>query len=78
MSSFKNIFSLVLAAMAVSACTPSVDQMKRLISDHPEIITDAMEKNPGKFGEAIQKAAYEARRQAQETLKRSRLGLDSR
>lgn len=65
--SFSNlkVFALAAATLLVAACTPSVSQMKKLISDNPEIITEAMEKNPGKFGEAIQKAAYEARRQAQ-------------
>ena len=59
------ILALAAAALTVAACTPSVSQMKKLISDNPEIITEAMEKNPGKFGEAIQKAAFEARRQSQ-------------
>ncbi len=64
MSNFK-VFALAASTLLVAACTPSVSQMKKLITDNPEIITEAMDKNPGKFGEAIQKAAFEARRQAQ-------------
>jgi len=52
-------------ALAVVSCSPSVDSLKKMITEHPEIVTESMEKNPGKFGEAIQKAAFEARRQAQ-------------
>lgn len=65
--SFSNakVFALAACTLLVAACTPSVSQMKKLISDNPEIITEAMDKNPGKFGEAIQKAAFEARKQAQ-------------
>jgi protein-disulfide isomerase len=49
----KNLFlTFVLLA---SACT-SKDDLKKMIKDNPEIITEAIEANPSKFIEALNKA----------------------
>ncbi len=52
----KNIFGLILLG-TLSACTPSASQMSALLEKNPEILTNAILKNPEKFMEAVQKAS---------------------
>lgn len=56
------LFTLAL----LSGCTPSASQMTALLEKHPEILTNAIEKNPDKFMTAVQKAAQVAQQKAQE------------
>jgi protein-disulfide isomerase len=49
-----------LAAFA-TACAPSASQLQKTMEDHPEILFNAIEKNPDKFMDVVQKAAEKAR-----------------
>ena len=53
----KFILSIMLVSLV--ACT-SKDEVKKLIKDNPEIITDAIEAHPEKFIEALNKAVRKA------------------
>ncbi|MBC7371619.1 MAG: thioredoxin domain-containing protein [Bdellovibrionaceae bacterium] len=48
------------------ACTPSAKQMSALLEEHPEILANAIEKNPDQFMASVQKAAQGAQSRAQE------------
>ena len=51
----KTSMLLVAALLAVSACT-SKDDIKKIIKENPEIITEAIEANPEKFIDALNNA----------------------
>lgn len=51
----KSRFIMVLALVLASACT-SKDDLKKMIKENPEIITEAIEANPEKFIEALNNA----------------------
>lgn len=51
---------VVIAAGAVS-CAPNANQLKKTISDNPEIIFEAIENNPSEFLATVNRAAQKAR-----------------
>lgn len=64
----KNI-KLILTAVAVTAlaaCTPSANQLKKAVESDPSIVFAAIEKDPEKFIEVVNKAAQDAQRKSQE------------
>ncbi len=65
---------LLLSLFALSACTPSAEQMTALLEKHPEILTKAIEKNPDTFMEAVQKAAQSAQAKSQENAAKEEEG----
>lgn len=60
---FKTTHFLTLAAvaLAVSACSPSADKLKKVIEDNPDVVFVAIEKHPDKFLQVVNKAARDAR-----------------
>lgn len=53
---------LVLSAVVLGfGCTPSPSQLKKVVEDNPDIVFGAIEKNPDKFIEVINKAARDAK-----------------
>jgi protein-disulfide isomerase len=57
---------LSLAALALSACAPTASQLKQAIEKDPSIVFVAIEKDPDKFIEVVNKAAQEAQKRAQQ------------
>ena len=68
--------TFVAAALTLSACAPSAKQLKEAIEKDPSIVFTAIEKDPVKFIEVVNKAAQDAQRtageRAQEDEKKSR------
>ena len=56
--------ALVIAVACLSACAPSKDQIRQVLIDNPDIIFEAIDKNPDRFIETAQKASESARRVA--------------
>lgn len=54
--------SLLLVAMIIfaSACTTSKDDLKKMLKENPDIITEAIEANPNKFIDALNNAVKAA------------------
>lgn len=69
MSLRKNLASaLVLTAtVGLAACTPSTSQLKKAVEENPDIVFGAIEKNPQKFIDVVNKAARDAQNQARES-----------
>jgi protein-disulfide isomerase len=65
-----------LAALTLAACAPTASQLKEAIAKDPSIVFTAIEKDPAKFIEVVNKAAQEAQKnqaeKAQEDEKKSR------
>jgi protein-disulfide isomerase len=63
-----NIFTLVagIAALTMIGCSPSASQLKKAVEENPDIVFGAIEKNPAKFIEVVNKAAREAQGKARE------------
>lgn len=65
-----------LAALTLAACAPSAKQLKEAIEKDPSIVFVAIEKDPAKFIEIVNKAAQDAQRgqaeKAQEDEKKAR------
>lgn len=64
----KRILSLVVLMAMISACT-SKDDLKKMMKENPDIITEAIEANPEKFIDALNnavKAAQEGQSQKRE------------
>lgn len=60
----------VIAALATTACSPSVSQLKKVMEENPEILTNAFEKNSVAVMESLNKAAMDARtKQAENSAK---------
>lgn len=63
-------------ALAISACAPSAKQLKEAVEKDPSIVFAAIEKDPAKFIEVVNKAAQDAQRvgaeKQQEEEKKSR------
>lgn len=57
------LLSLVFASMMMG-CSPSKDSLTRMIEENPEIIFNAIEKNPKKFIDTVNKAAKSAQAEA--------------
>ncbi|MEO0335072.1 MAG: thioredoxin domain-containing protein [Pseudomonadota bacterium] len=65
----KNHMRLIFALTALaflSACAPSAKQMEKLVSENPEILFSAIEKNPQKFIDVVNAAAKQAQNQARQ------------
>lgn len=60
------ITTLAVAGFVLSACAPSAKQLKDAIEKDPSIVFVAIEKDPEKFIEVVNKAAQEAQKKAQE------------
>ena len=58
------LFTLVMGLL-FAACTPSADQMKKLMEDNPDILYGAIKKDPKKFLDVLDEAVKNARQQAQ-------------
>lgn len=61
----KNMFALITGsalALAISACAPSAKQLKEAVEKDPSIVFAAIEKDPAKFIEVVNKAAQDAQR----------------
>ena len=52
-------------------CSPSKDGLKKMMEENPEIIFNAIEKNPKAFIDTVNKAATNARREAQEDAQKA-------
>lgn len=59
------ILSLI-GLVATIGCTPSASQLKKAVEENPEIVFGAIEKNPAKFIEVVNKAARDAQMAARE------------
>lgn len=64
----KKFYSLiyVILGLALVNCAPSAKQLKEAIEKDPSIVFVAIEKDPDKFIEVVNKAAREAQKKAQE------------
>ncbi|MGE0634497.1 MAG: DsbA family protein [Pseudobdellovibrionaceae bacterium] len=71
--------SLLLLAsafvLAAVGCAPNAEQLKKVIADNPDVVFVAIEKDPAKFIEVVNKAARDAqegaqKRQAEEETKK--------
>ncbi len=67
---FGNTKFILLGAvgLALSACTPSASQLKKAVENDPSIVFVAIEKDPEKFIEVVNKAAQDAQRRGQEKM----------
>lgn len=71
----KKLLGMLLVAMVAVGCT-SKDDLKKMLKDNPEIITEAIEANPEKFIDALNnavKAAQEGQAQKREEAERAAL-----
>ena len=58
--------SFVLTALALASCAPTAKQLKEAVEKDPSIVFVAIEKDPAKFIEVVNKAAQDAQRVAGE------------
>lgn len=58
--------TFVAAALTLASCAPSAKQLKEAIEKDPSIVFAAIEKDPAKFIEVVNRAAQEAQRTAGE------------
>lgn len=58
------LLSSLLALLGVG-CAPSADQLKKIIAENPEVVFVAIEKDPVKFIEVVNKAARDAQEGSQ-------------
>ncbi|MGZ5280410.1 MAG: DsbA family protein, partial [Pseudobdellovibrionaceae bacterium] len=56
----KLVFMTAAIGLVLSGCTPSAKQLKETIEKDPSIVFAAIEKEPEKFIEVVNKAAREA------------------
>ncbi|MFN9068147.1 MAG: thiol:disulfide interchange protein, partial [Bdellovibrionales bacterium] len=61
MNGFMKI-SLSLASLSLAACAPSASQLKKVVEENPDVVFVAIEKNPDKFIEVVNKAAQDAQK----------------
>lgn len=54
-------------------CTPTASQLKKVVEENPDIVFGAIEKNPAKFIEVVNKAAREAQGKAREEEEKQEL-----
>lgn len=66
----KRIYKLLLSASALTLtfCAPSAKQIKEAVEKDPSIVFVAIEKDPEKFIEIVNKAAQEAQKKQQEKM----------
>ena len=62
----KNILLVAGLAFAFTACAPTAKQLKELVEKDPSIVFVAIEKDPEKFIEVVNKAAREAQSKGSE------------
>lgn len=67
MKTFK-LLSLPVLALALTNCAPSAKQIKEAVEKDPSIVFVAIEKDPVKFIEVVNKAAQDAQKGAQEKM----------
>ena len=60
--------SLGLSFLLMTACAPNASQLKKVVEENPEILFNAIEKNPEKFLETVNKAARMAREQKEQKM----------
>ncbi len=60
------LVSYGIMLLLLTNCSPSASFLKKIMSEHPEILTEAIEKNPEKFTEAFRKAHMQAQVKARE------------
>ena len=60
--------SLGLTFLFAAACAPNATQLKELVEKNPDILFNAIEKNPEKFLDTVNKAARIARQQKEEKM----------
>lgn len=60
------ILALASVALALTACTPSAKQLKEAVEKDPSIVFVAIEKDPEKFIEVVNKAARDAQQKGAE------------
>lgn len=65
MNGFKNLL-FATALISLAACAPSASQLKKVVEENPDVVFVAIEKNPDKFIEVVNKAAQDAQKRAQE------------
>lgn len=63
---YGSILPIFATILFVLGCTPSADQMKTLLKNNPDILTEAIEENPLKFTNSFRKAHQLAQAQARE------------
>ncbi|MFZ4404627.1 MAG: DsbA family protein [Pseudobdellovibrionaceae bacterium] len=63
---FLKLFGLGALALSLVNCAPSAKQLKEAVEKDPSIVFVAIEKDPEKFIEVVNKAAQEAQKKAQE------------
>ena len=56
----KTSFFVCLVGFALFSCSPSAEQLKQTLNEHPEIVLDVIKNNPGKFVETINVAFQQA------------------
>lgn len=56
----KLVVSLAALGFILTSCAPSADKLKEAVEKNPDIVFGAIEKNPEKFIEVVNKAAREA------------------
>lgn len=65
----RSVFPVILGIAFLAfglGCTPSPSQLKKVVEENPDIVFGAIEKNPDKFIEIVNKAAREAQGKARE------------
>lgn len=58
--------------MALVACSPSAQQIKKVLEEHPEVLTAAFEKHPVEIIDSLNKAARDARSKQSENQDKDR------
>ncbi len=66
MSNLTKILGLTTLSLSLVNCTPSAQQIKQAVEKDPSIVFVAIEKDPEKFIEVVNKAAQEAQKKAQQ------------
>ena len=62
------LLGLSILALAITNCAPSAKQIKEAVEKDPSIVFVAIEKDPEKFIEVVNKAAQEAQKKSQEKM----------
>jgi protein-disulfide isomerase len=62
------VLSLSVIALALTNCAPSAKQLKEAIEKDPSIVFAAIEKDPEKFIEVVNKAAQDAQKKNQDKM----------
>lgn len=60
------ISALAFTALLITSCAPTADQLKKVIEANPDVVFVAIEKDPDKFIEVVNKAARSAQEKQQQ------------